>query len=211
MAPMSSAEAIAMDGAWTEDFCERLSAHGAEMIALARSSIRHGLAARMPLSVSAADHSPLLREPAASFVTLRIAGELRGCIGSLEAHRPLVVDVAENAYTAAFRDPRFLPLDDSEFSRLEYHISLLNPAEPMQFTSEPDLLAQLRPHLDGLILEDQGHRGTFLPAVWESLPEPEQFWQHLKLKAGLPADYWSDSLKVSRYTVEEFSQPGVTG
>lgn len=178
-----------------------------QLLAIARQSIQHGLQYGRPLSVNAQDYDLTLQQPGASFVTLNLHGQLRGCIGSLEARRPLAVDVAENAYAAAFRDPRFPPLSDSEFPQLEYHISLLNPAEPMQFTSEPDLLAQLRPHVDGLILEDRGHRGTFLPAVWESLPEPEQFWQHLKLKAGLPADYWSDSLKVSRYTVEEFSQP----
>ncbi|MDZ7804204.1 AmmeMemoRadiSam system protein A [Thiohalophilus sp.] len=175
-----------------------------QLLAIARQSIQHGLQHGRPLSVNPQDYDEPLQQPGASFVTLNLHGQLRGCIGSLEAHRPLVVDVAQNAYAAAFRDPRFPPLSDSEFPQLEYHISLLNPAEPMQFTSESDLIAQLRPHVDGLILEDRGHRGTFLPAVWDSLPEPEQFWQHLKLKAGLPANYWSDSLKVSRYTVEEF-------
>ncbi|MDR9436741.1 MAG: AmmeMemoRadiSam system protein A [Thiohalophilus sp.] len=181
------------------------SAQRQQLLAIARQSIHHGLQHGRPLSVNAQDYDESLQQPGASFITLNLHAQLRGCIGSLEAWRPLIVDVAENAYAAAFRDPRFPPVNDIEFPQLEYHISLLNPAEPMQFTSESELLAQLRPHVDGLILEDKGHRGTFLPAVWESLPEPEQFWQHLKLKAGLPADYWSDTLKVSRYTVEEFS------
>lgn len=176
-----------------------------QLLTVARESIRYGLQYGRPLSINAQDYDETLQQPGASFVTLNLHGQLRGCIGSLEAWRPLISDVAENAYAAAFRDPRFPPVNDNEFPELEYHISRLNPAEPMQFTSEADLLAQLRPHVDGLILEDRGHRGTFLPAVWDSLPEPGLFWQHLKLKAGLPSDYWSDSLKVSRYTVEEFS------
>jgi AmmeMemoRadiSam system protein A len=131
-------------------------------------------------------------------------GELRGCIGSLEAYRPLVEDVAHNAYAAAFSDPRFTPLSETELIDVEFHISVLTPAAPMHFESEADLLSQLRPGIDGLVLEDAGHRGTFLPSVWESLPDAAQFLQHLKMKAGLPADYWSDNLKVSRYTSESF-------
>lgn len=145
-----------------------------------------------------------LRELGASFVTLKISGELRGCIGSLEAHQPLVDNVAHNAYAAAFSDPRFPPLTEREFSQLEFHISVLTPSEPVTFGSEEDLLSQIRPGIDGLVLEEGRHRGTFLPAVWESLPSARQFLQQLKLKAGLPADYWSDSIKVSRYTTESF-------
>jgi len=174
-----------------------------QLLSIARQSIQHGLQHGRPLTISLDDYGEPLQHPAASFVTLMLNRQLRGCIGSLEAHRPLVIDVAENAFAAAFRDPRFAPLTAAEFPDLEYHISLLNPAEPMQFRDEADLLKQLRPQVDGLILEDQGHRGTFLPSVWESLPRPEQFLQQLKLKAGLPADYWSDTLKVSRYTVED--------
>jgi AmmeMemoRadiSam system protein A len=111
--------------------------------------------------------------------------------------------VAENAYAAAFRDPRFPPVSESEFTQLEYHISLLTPAEPLQFRDEADLISQLQPNVDGLVLEDGRHRGTFLPSVWESLPDRKQFLQQLKLKAGLSPDYWSDTVKVSRYTVED--------
>lgn len=170
----------------------------------ARDSIEHGLKQGQPLFPDPRDYSHTLQEPGASFVTLTLQGQLRGCIGSLEAHRPLVIDVAENAYAAAFRDPRFPQLSDTEFPDLEYHISILKPAEPMQFDSEDDLIKQLRPGVDGLILEDNSRRGTFLPQVWDSLPEPQQFLRHLKQKAGLPMDYWSDTVKVSRYTVEEF-------
>ena len=142
----------------------------------------------------------------ATFVTLNKFGELRGCIGHLEAIQPLIADVAENAFNAAFRDPRFQPVTASEFGDLEVHISVLSPPEPMVFTSEADLLRQIRPGIDGLILEDGAYRGTFLPSVWEQLPDPAQFLAHLKMKAGLPPNYWSDTLKVSRYTTESFSE-----
>ena len=145
-----------------------------------------------------------LMEKRATFVTLTIGGRLRGCIGMLEACRPLAVDVAENACAAAFEDPRFPPLTKAEFKKLEIHISILSPSEEMQFSSEADLLRQIRPGIDGLILQEGFRRGTFLPSVWAELPEKEQFWAHLKLKAGLPADYWSDTLRVSRYTADCF-------
>ncbi len=156
------------------------------------------------LAISTSQYPHPLREQGASFVTLNIAGELRGCIGSLEAYQPLINNVAHNAYAAAFSDPRFPPLTEQEFSQLEFHISILSPSKPMIFSSEADLLQQIRPGIDGLVLEEDQHRGTFLPAVWESLPDARQFLQHLKLKAGLPVDYWADSVKVSRYTTESF-------
>jgi len=143
---------------------------------------------------------PALRAHAATFVTLHLAGELRGCIGTLEACQPLVVDAAENAYAAAYRDPRFPALAPSEIADLEVHISILTPPEPLVFATEDELLVQLRPGVDGLILVERGRRSTFLPAVWETIGEPRAFLAHLKLKAGLPADYWSDTIRVSRYT-----------
>jgi len=127
---------------------------------------------------------------------------LRGCIGTLEPQWALVLDVAKNARAAAFEDPRFPALTWPEFDRLEAHVSVLSMPEPMQFESEEDLLAQLRPGVDGLILEESFYRGTFLPAVWESLAEPQEFLRHLKQKAGLHPDYWSDTIKVQRYTTE---------
>ena len=171
---------------------------------VARASIEHGLQTGRPLAVDTARYPRPLREPGASFVTLNEHGQLRGCIGSLEAIRPLVEDVAHNAYAAAYSDPRFPPLRASELPDLDLHISVLSPATPMQFDSEQDLIRQLRPGVDGLVLENGYHRGTFLPAVWESLPDPRDFLQHLKLKAGLPADYWSDTIRVSRYVTESF-------
>lgn len=171
---------------------------------IARASIREGLKQGRAIWVDTLRYEAELTAPGACFVTLHLDGQLRGCIGSLEAYRPLVEDVAENAYAAAFRDPRFLPLTEQEFADLDIHLSILSPAEPMTFTDEADLLSQIQPNVDGLVLEDQGHRGTFLPTVWESLPEKEDFWHHLKTKAGLPQNHWSDTLKVSRYTTESF-------
>lgn len=171
---------------------------------LAKNAVQYGLQHATVMPVETARYPRLLREPGACFVTLKINGELRGCIGSLAAHCPLVEDVAHNAYAAAFSDPRFAPLSESEFAELEFHLSVLTPAHPMNFSSEADLLSQLRPQVDGLILEDGRHRGTFLPTVWESLPDAKQFLQHLKQKAGLPEHYWSDNVKISRYTTDSF-------
>lgn len=172
------------------------------LLDLARASIGFGLQHGRPPAAPLDECPSELRERRASFVTLQRQGALRGCIGSLEAYRPLIADVAENAYAAAFRDPRFPPVAPHEFADLEIHLSLLTPAEPMQAASEADLLRQLRPGEDGLILLEGSHRATFLPAVWESLPEPQSFISHLKRKAGLPAEYWSDTLTVFRYRAE---------
>jgi len=170
------------------------------LLQIARESIRHGLERGTPAHVSSED--PELLRPGASFVTLERQGELRGCIGSLEPRQALIKDVADNAFNAAFRDPRFPPLSRREFDDIEIHISILSPTEPMHFTSEEDLLGQLRPGIDGLVLQEGRQRGTFLPQVWESLPAPVDFLNHLKRKAGLPMSYWSPSLRVDRYTVE---------
>ncbi len=174
------------------------------LLQLAVASIRHGLDHGRPLKPELEDYDPALRQPGASFVTLKREGELRGCIGTLSAYRPLLEDVAENAYAAAFSDPRFTPLQPMELHGLEIHISLVGEAEPMLFVSEHDLLEQLRPGIDGLILEEGYRRATFLPSVWEQLPDASQFLQHLKHKAGLPANYWSQTLSISRYTTHGF-------
>jgi uncharacterized protein len=176
----------------------------ASLLDLARRSIAHGLDHGAPLRVDPDDYPESLRTERAAFVTLHRHGELRGCIGHLEACQPLVQDVAENAYAAAFRDPRFPPLSRQEWAGLAVHISVLTPPEPMTFGSEADLLAQLRPGIDGLILSEGSARGTFLPSVWESLPQPRDFLKHLKRKAGLPADHWSERIRVARYTTESF-------
>ena len=176
-----------------------------EMLEIAAQSIRYGLQYDAPPRIDISGLDPALQAPRASFVTLKEQGRLRGCIGSLVVYRPLALDVNDNAFNAAFRDPRFPPLSADELPLIDIHISVLSPPEPMHFVDEADLLAQIRPGVDGLILEDRGQRGTFLPSVWEELPDPVEFLRHLKLKAGLPPDWWPDTLKVERYTTEEFS------
>lgn len=178
-------------------------ARGRTLVRLARAAIARQLGLDQPVSVDA----PWLREPGAVFVTLHRNGALRGCIGSLEARRPLREDVEKNARSAAFLDPRFPPLSLREFPDVEVEVSLLSPAEPLRFSGEADLLRQLRPGVDGLILEHGAHRGTFLPQVWEQLPAPADFLAHLKRKAGLAEDFWSADLRVLRYTVRQWSDP----
>jgi uncharacterized protein len=174
------------------------------LLELAKASINHGLQTGKPLRVDVDDYPPELAVPRATFVTLERRGDLRGCIGMLEAIRPMVEDVAENAFSAAFKDPRFPPLTTEELADVDLQISILTPAEPMTFSSEADLIAQLQPGIDGLIMQEGFRRGTFLPSVWEQLPDPHDFVQHLKQKAGLPSQYWSKSLKVFRYRTEIF-------
>jgi AmmeMemoRadiSam system protein A len=174
------------------------------LLGVAARSIRHGLAQGRALPVDPTAYAAPLRERRATFVTLETGGQLRGCIGALMAERPWVVDVAENAFSAAFRDPRFPPLAEAECHGLSLSISVLTPSEALVFDSEADLLRQLRPGVDGLILSEGIRRGTFLPSVWDQLPDPAQFLAHLKLKAGMAADYWSQGLRVERYTTEQF-------
>ena len=172
------------------------------LLGLARASIRHGLQAGRPLRVALEELADELVVPRASFVTLEKKGRLRGCIGSLEAWRPLAVDVAENAFAAAFRDPRFPPVQGEEVEELEIHLSLLTAPVAMTFGSEEDLLGQLRRGVDGLILSDGHCRGTFLPSVWAELMTPQLFLTELKRKAGLASDYWSPGLRIWRYESE---------
>jgi len=182
-----------------------LSAEGrAILLDLAYATIRHGLTSDQPMEINSDDYPAELQAKRASFVTLNRHGALRGCIGHLEAMQPLVVDVVESAYSAAFRDPRFPRLTEAELPGLDIHISALTPSQPLVFESEQDLISKLRPGVDGLILVEGRRRGTFLPSVWASLPTAEQFLQHLKLKAGLPADYWSESIRMFRYETESF-------
>jgi hypothetical protein len=173
------------------------------LVALARQAIVHGVNTGSP-------HAPYrggrLDQPGACFVTLKIDGALRGCIGSPIAHRALGEDLADNAFKAAFRDPRFPPLSPQELERLSLSVSLLTAPEPMSFTDQADLLNQLRPGVDGLIIEDGGRRALFLPAVWEQLPDKEAFLAHLKHKAGMAVDHWSSHFKASRFQAEEVKE-----
>jgi AmmeMemoRadiSam system protein A len=172
------------------------------LLRVARSAIEYGFAHDGPPAISADDHDEVLLATRATFVTLHHLAALRGCIGTLEARRPLVLDVACNAYAAAFRDPRFAPVRGDEFAELEIHIAVLSRPTPLAAHSEEDLIRRLKPGMDGVVIAEGRHRATFLPAVWETLREPREFIAQLKVKAGLPAEYWSATLKVSRYTVE---------
>ena len=149
---------------------------------------------------------PELAQPGATFVTLTQQGDLRGCIGSLEAYRPLAIDVSENAVAAAFRDPRFPPLERPELAHTRVEVSLLEVPQPLAFIDEADALARLHPGIDGLILSYRHRRATFLPQVWESLPERRQFMAHLKQKAGLPADFWDEGISLARYGVQKWKE-----
>ncbi len=181
----------------------------AALLDVARASIRHGLRHGQALEVDPVDYPETLRPPRATFVTLEIGDQLRGCIGALVARQPLVQDVAAHAFAAAFEDPRFPELRENEFPKLDIHISVLSPPEPLSFSSEDELLAQLRPGVDGLIIQFRHYRATFLPAVWEQLPDPYVFLAQLKQKAGLPLDFWSPELSAERYTAEYFGDADV--
>ena len=174
------------------------------LLGIAARSIRHGLEHGKACAVDLDRLAPALRERRASFVTLEADGRLRGCIGSLEVARPLAADVAHNAHGAAFADPRFPAVKEDEVERLRIKISVLSPAAPMQVESEADLVASLRPGIDGLIVRDGDKRATFLPSVWTGIPEPERFVRALAKKAGWPEGQWSDTARVWRYTTEEF-------
>ncbi len=172
------------------------------MTAMARQSIESGLKSGQPLAVDKDDFDPALQEPMATFVTLKINGRLRGCIGTLRAVSPLIESVADNARKAAFNDPRFSPLTADEYEKASLTISILSPPAAIRFESEQDLLEQLRPGVDGLIIEKGSHKATFLPAVWETLPTARAFLEQLKLKAGMAA---SDMpAKAWHYTTESF-------
>lgn len=150
--------------------------------------------------------SKVLQADQASFVTLEKNGVLRGCIGSLKAHQPLAVDVAQNAIKAGFQDPRFPQLMPLEMPHLTLSISILSASEEMNFTDEADALSRLRPSVDGVIIRDGRHQSVFLPHVWEALPDPYEFMAKLKQKAGLAPDYWSKTMKIFQFTTETFSE-----
>ena len=177
---------------------------GRALLDIARDAIgrRLDLAPREPL-----DAMPWLRQPGATFVTLMLDGVLRGCMGSLAAERTLGDDVAANAEAAAFRDPRFPQLTADEWPRCRTEVSLLSNAKPIRFADEDDLLAQIRAGEDGLTIESGGRRGTFLPQVWETLPDKRRFLEELKRKAGIPPGTRIARCALSRYRVLKWKEP----
>ncbi len=176
---------------------------GPVLLGLARTAITEALGQ----TATPIPEANWLREPAASFVTLNQRGALRGCIGSLSAHRPLAEDIRANALAAAFHDPRFPPLGAGEWLAVQVEVSVLSPLERLAVSSEVDLITQIQPGRHGLVLRYGSYQGTFLPQVWEELPEPKQFLRQLKRKAGLPPDFWSLELEVYRYHVQKWREP----
>jgi AmmeMemoRadiSam system protein A len=167
---------------------------------------RHAIGAKLGRARGCSPDHAALATPGATFVTLFCRSELRGCIGTLKAHRPLGIDVRVNALAAAFHDPRFPALKDREFEELSVEVSLLSPAEKLYVADEAELLARLQPGIDGVILDYAGRRATFLPQVWASLPEPRAFIVELKRKAGLREEFWSAAMNVFRYDVTKWKE-----
>jgi uncharacterized protein len=154
---------------------------------------------RAQLKLDLERFSPALKELRSCFVSLHRFGELRGCIGSIEPRHPLIEDAAHNGYAVALKDYRFPPLMKAELPGLDVHVTVLSALEKIQCSSEADLLAKLRPNVDGLLIQDGNHQATFLPVMWEQLPAPQDFLQHLKEKAGMSFQHWSDSFCAFRY------------
>ena len=180
--------------------------HGPLLLNVARSAISNKLGQAMALPVPTGSAVGVLQDMGASFVTLNQRGQLRGCIGSLQAHRPLLADIQANAIAAALHDPRFSPLTLLELDITTVEVSVLSVMQPLSFTSEADALAQLRPGVDGLVFEFGRYRSTFLPQVWEQLPKARQFMAHLKHKAGLAPDFWAAEVRLQRYSVSKFKE-----
>ncbi|MCP4472411.1 MAG: AmmeMemoRadiSam system protein A [Gammaproteobacteria bacterium] len=177
-----------------------------QLLRTARRSIEQGVDSAAPLRLDLDALEPVLREPAAVFVTLTEAGQLRGCIGSLQARDALAQAVANAAFNAAFRDRRFDRVGAAELERIEIEISVLSKLESWQPGSRESLLQELRPGVDGLLIEDRGLRATFLPQVWEKIASAEEFVGQLMQKAGLPAQHWSSSIQLHRYQTLSFHE-----
>lgn len=172
------------------------------LLPIARASI----AAQLGKMHAADESAAWLREQGASFVTLNLQKKLRGCIGSLRAHRALLDDIKANALAAAFRDPRFKPLTVAEYEHIEVEISLLSALSALNFSDEASALAQLKPQVHGVIFEYGHHRSTYLPQVWNTFADPAMFMATLKQKAGLPPNFWESGVKIHTYTVAKFSE-----
>ena len=174
------------------------------LLDIAQQSIRHGIKSGACPNVDVLGFPHPMRTHRRTFVSVHTGGKLRGCVGSLAANNPLIADVVQNAYRAAFEDKRFKPLTEEDLAETDISVSILSTPRSMTFRGEADLVAQIQPDTDGLILQDGNKRGIFLPIVWEQISEPREFLRHLKNKAGLPLDHWSDGIKLWRYTTESF-------
>lgn len=177
------------------------------LLGLARSTLERGVRGQELPDVDLEHLTPHLRQAGASFITLTVHGNLRGCIGALEPYQPLAQDVREHALAAALEDPRFPPVTPSELERIEIEISRLTVPRMLEYRDEADLLGRLRPKIDGVILRDGTRRATFLPQVWDKIPDKAEFLDNLCAKMGAPADTWRRKhLEVLTYQVEEFHE-----
>ena len=170
------------------------------LLSIAYEAIGFGLKYGKTLKVDAQQYSASLQNLGAAFTTLKCDGNLRGCAGSLEANLPLISAVSHSAYTSAFHDSRFPPLQSSELDQLDVSVSVLSQLEELSFINEEDLIEQIRPGVDGLVLKYNGRKGTLLPSVWDSIPDKHQFLSIVKQKAGFAEDFWENDVQVSRYT-----------
>lgn len=177
------------------------------LLTIARQAIYDGVRGNNPEKINLEELSPRLREPGASFVTLTKGGELRGCVGALDAYQPLVEDVREHAIAAALQDYRFSPVQAEEIPELLIEISCLTPPVLLEYDKPDELLVRLRPGIDGVILREGARKATFLPQVWQKLPDVKQFLGHLCQKMGVDENYWRNhKLKIFTYQVEEFHE-----
>ena len=177
------------------------------LLRLARQALELGVRGEKLPPLDWSLFSPRLKEEGASFVTLTVNGDLRGCIGALEARQPLAEDVREHAIEAALQDYRFRPVQTAELGRIRIEVSWLTAPVRLDYASPEDLLKKLRPHVDGVILRDGSRRATFLPQVWEKLPDPADFLDNLCYKMGASPDLWRRKhIDVSIYQVEEFQE-----
>ncbi len=178
--------------------------HGPTLLGIARAAVAERLGAPHQGQPTA----EWLERSGRAFVTLRKGGRLHGCIGSVEAERSLRESVARNAALAAFEDPRSSPLHAEDLPDVRFEVSVLSEPERVDVRSEEDAIAELRPGVDGVIVSRRDRRAVFLPQVWRTLPEPRDFLGRLKRKAGLPETYWDDEMKVERFSVRAFHEPG---
>ncbi len=185
---------------------ELAAGHRERLLGIARDAIGGALRGEPGAETAPTGIHPELDTPRAVFVTLTQARRLRGCIGTLEPVAPLAQAVAQSAVSAALHDPRFPRLQVEELEQTRIEVSVLGPMAPLAADTRETLLAVLEPGIDGLMLEDRRHRATFLPKVWEQLPDPVQFLQQLLAKAGLPGDHWSPTLRFHRYRTLTFGE-----
>lgn len=177
------------------------------LLQLAREALEHGVLGKTLPTLDERSLTPSLKEEGASFVTLTIENELRGCIGALEPHQPLAEDVREHAIAAALQDPRFPSVQPAELKGIKLEISRLTMPQPLEYSSPEDLIKKLRPHVDGVILKAGRRRATFLPQVWEKIPDPKEFLEHLCRKMGMDENAWRVMpMDILIYEVEEFQE-----